>query len=325
MTLRWQQILSQGFGDAKALLDYLDLPVHLTNQQAAKQFATRVPKGFADRMVRGDVNDPLLRQVLAVPEENETLSGYGMDPLKEQQQNPVPGIIHKYHGRVLLTVASACAINCRYCFRRHFPYHQNKLSKESFNNAIDYISANSSIEEVILSGGDPLLVTDSHLSTLFQHIESIPHVKTIRIHSRIPIVLPERITSALVERLHQSQCQVVLVVHCNHPNELTDELVPIMQKLRQSGVHLLNQTVLLHRVNDDAETLVALSHALFSHGILPYYLHTLDKVSGAAHFDMNQETAKALHQSMQEKLPGYLVPKLVTEKAGVSHKVMINP
>ncbi len=324
MTLRWQQILAQGFGDAKALLSYLDLPVELADELASKQFPTRVPKGFADRMVPGDIRDPLLLQVLAVSEENDSVGGYTPDPLSEISQNPVPGLIHKYYGRVLLTVAGACAVNCRYCFRRHFPYHQNTASIDRLENVLNYIAADPSIHEVILSGGDPLLVPDKSLFNLLTKIESISHIKSIRIHSRIPIVLPERVSSQLLERFSQSRCQVILVVHCNHPNELTPHLKDMFDDIRSAKVHLLNQTVLLKQVNDQVGTLVLLSHKLFDYGILPYYLHTLDKVAGAAHFDINRQAAIVLHQHMQERLPGYLVPKLVTEKAGVGHKVLLS-
>jgi EF-P beta-lysylation protein EpmB len=323
MTVRWQQILAQGFGNAKALLTYLGLPTELADDEAAYQFPTRVPKGFADRMVFGDANDPLLKQVLAVANENDSVIGYEADPLAEKEQNPLPGLIHKYHGRVLITLAGACAINCRYCFRRHFPYHQNILSKEKLKKLLDYIAHDPSIQEVILSGGDPLLISDDNLSALFGQLEAIPHVSTIRIHSRIPIVLPERMTTQLLDRFHQSRCQVVLVVHCNHPNELIPSLKPVFQLLRQKGVHLFNQAVLLHQINDKVDTLIALCQQLFSYGILPYYLHTLDKVAGAAHFDIKREEALALHQALQAHLPGYLVPKLVTEKAGVRHKIWL--
>ena len=323
--LSWQQILAQGFSSAKELLDFLGLPMALGSSLAEREFKTRVPRGFAERMQPGNSHDPLLLQVLAVEDELRVATDYVDDPLEERAFNAIPGLIHKYHGRVLLTVTGACAINCRYCFRRHFPYQDNNPGRAGWQPVMDYITQHTEIVEVILSGGDPLLATDLILRALFKQVEAIVHVTTIRIHTRIPVVLPERITEELLDLLSGSRLQVVIVLHSNHAQELDASVEKVCARLRQANCHLLNQSVLLAGVNDAAETLAQLSHRLFACGVMPYYLHLLDKVQGAAHFDIDLERASVIFQTLQTLLPGYLVPRLAREEAGKEHKTLISP
>jgi len=316
----WQNQLLQGFSTPAQLLDYLELPSDFGSTKANQQFVTRVPRRFVDKMEKGNRHDPLLLQVLPQQIELDSKPGFSPDPLVERAANPTPGILHKYHGRVLLTLSGACAVNCRYCFRRHFPYQDNALGNKKLTQALDYIRQDSSIREVILSGGDPLMVKNKALSVLLANLEVIPHVTTLRIHSRIPIVLPERIDTDFLAILDGCHLEKVMVVHCNHAQELDEVVANCCKQLKQHGVHVLNQSVLLKGVNDAVDTLVDLSRALFRCGILPYYLHLLDKVDGAAHFDVDSQRAISLHRAMLERLPGYLVPKLVTERFGEKSK-----
>jgi len=321
----WQVELSQVINKLDELLALLELdPKQLdATWQATTSFPLRVPRGFVNRMRKGDVNDPLLRQVLPVAQELQVTPGFILDPLQEKRSNPLAGLIHKYRGRVLLTAVGTCSINCRYCFRRHFPYSANNPGKAGWDKVIDYIAADSSIKEVILSGGDPLVANDDYLQALCQKIATVSHVTTLRIHSRMPIVLPARITDSLVAMLKSLDLNIVIVTHCNHANEVDSTVEEALVKLKQAGITLLNQAVLLKGVNDRAEVLAALSECLFKQGVLPYYLHLLDKVQGTAHFDVEAETALALMKTLQEKLPGYLVPKLVREEPGQPHKVLV--
>lgn len=319
----WQKILAQGFHSAVELLDYLDLPETLAEPLAEQPFKTRVPRSFVDRMVRGNANDPLLRQVLASPAEMQMVEGYETDPLHESTVNPIPGLIHKYKSRVLLTLTGICAINCRYCFRRHFAYEDNNPGRQGWDAAIAYIQQDACINEVILSGGDPLLAKDAVLSELFQKLASIPHIKTLRIHTRIPIVLPERIDTSFLDCLAQTPLNKVIVLHCNHPQELNQATTIAFQALKQVGCHLLNQSVYLTGINNHADILVELSEKLFASGVMPYYLHVLDKVQGAAHFDAPIEEVHAVFQEMQRLLPGYLVPRLAKEEPGKLHKTLL--
>ncbi|MBA2652691.1 MAG: EF-P beta-lysylation protein EpmB [Tatlockia sp.] len=323
-SVSWQKILAQGFRCANELLEFLSLPPQLGNLIAEKQFKTRVPCGFAARMQKGNPNDPLLLQVLAVNEELQIVENYGLDPLLEASGNPLPGLMHKYQGRVLLTLTGSCAINCRYCFRRHFPYQDNNPGRNGWQPILDYIRNDSTIHEVILSGGDPLLATDLMLRDLIQQLETIPQVKTLRFHTRIPIVLPERVNKPLLTLLAATKLRKVIVLHCNHAQELDDKVQQVCSALAKAGCHLLNQAVLLRGVNDNATVLAKLSEDLFSCGVLPYYLHVLDKVAGAAHFDLPEKTALAIHRQLQSILPGYLVPRLAREESGRAHKTLLS-
>lgn len=321
--LCWQKILAQGFHSAKELLNFLELPETLAEPLAEQSFKTRVPRGFAERMQRGNPHDPLLLQVLAVGAEMQVSDGYSTDPLHEAVVNPIPGLIHKYQSRVLLTLTGACAINCRYCFRRHFPYDDNNPGRAGWDAALKYIQQDSRINEVILSGGDPLLAKDAVLAQLFQQLSHISHVRTVRIHTRIPIVLPERIDEGLLTCLANLPLHKVIVIHCNHPQELNEQTALAFRALRQAGCHLLNQSVYLKGINDRADILVSLSETLFANGVLPYYLHVLDKVQGAAHFDASLDEVRAVFEAIQRLLPGYLVPRLAREEAGHDHKRLL--
>lgn len=319
----WQKILAQGFSSAGELLDFLHLPRTLADPSAEHSFKMRVPRGFAERMQQGNPLDPLLLQVLAVGAEMQVTAGYSDDPLHESVVNPVPGVIHKYLSRVLLTLTGACAIHCRYCFRRHFPYDDNNPGRDGWDAALDYIQKDARINEVILSGGDPLLAKDAVLAELLNQLSQIPHIRTVRIHTRIPVVLPERIDEGLLACLASTRLNKVIVLHCNHPQELNQQTADALQALRQVGCHLLNQSVYLTGVNNRADILVSLSEALFASGVLPYYLHVLDKVHGAAHFDAPMDDIHAVFADMQRLLPGYLVPRLARETPGQLHKSLL--
>lgn len=321
----WQKLLADAITQPQQLLKMLKLEQAFTpeNLAAANKFSLRVPHGFVARMEPGNLNDPLLRQVLPIGEELRLQPGYSSDPVGEHAVNPIPGLLHKYHGRVLLVLSSACAINCRYCFRREFSYADNTPGQLGWQQAVDYIAADPSIEEVILSGGDPLIIPDRILARLSAKLNTIAHLQSLRIHTRLPVVLPERITAEFIAWFTLARLQPILVTHINHPNEIDHTLRRAIGKLKNAGVTLLNQSVLLRGVNDQADTLINLSKKLFSMGILPYYLHLLDKVNGAAHFNIPQVAAKALWVQMVKALPGYLVPKLVQEEAGAAAKTSV--
>lgn len=322
----WKQILADVIRDPAELLALLDLPADQLPQHiaASQGFALRVPRPFVARMTPGDWHDPLLQQVLPQGSELDYQPGYSSDPLAEAQSNPRPGIIHKYHGRVLLILSGGCAINCRYCFRRHFPYQDNNPSRSEWQSSLDYIAEDDSIEEVILSGGDPLTVSNQSLSELIAQLENIPHIKTLRIHSRLPIVIPQRIDDAFLGLLAATRLNTVMVVHCNHPREIDGHVGIALQQLSRQGTTVLNQSVLLKGVNDDQKTLIELSQRLFQFGALPYYLHLLDKVEGAAHFDVSEQQACQLMTKLLRQLPGYLVPKLVKEQPGALSKTPLS-
>ncbi len=323
----WQQILANAVCDPGTLLERLQLPANLLSTMTAAhgEFAVRVPEPYLQRMETGNVNDPLLLQVLPRAAENLQAEGFIKDPLAENQANQQQGIIHKYQGRLLLIISGGCAINCRYCFRRHFPYGDNQLGKEEWRQALDYIKQDSSITEVIFSGGDPLATSDQRLASMISELDQIKHLKRLRIHSRLPVVIPQRITAELLHILKQSRLDKVLVTHINHPQELDLDLKDVMVQLKQAGVTLLNQSVLLKDINDDPKILCQLSESLFEAGILPYYLHLLDPVAGASHFNVDEAEAKKLVGQLCDQLPGYLVPKLVKEIAGASAKVPLTP
>lgn len=323
--LSWQNQLAQAICNPDELIQVLQLDADLIEpaRLAAQQFSLRVPRGFVARMQLGNVEDPLLKQVLPLGVELNDKEGYSLDPLAEQAVNPIPGLLHKYYGRVLLTVTGTCGVNCRFCFRRYFPYEDNNPGSAGWERALNYIANDQSITEVIFSGGDPLAASDNHLSKLVQKIVSIEHVKTLRIHSRLPIVIPERITPEMLQWFTQTRLKPVLVTHCNHAQEINDTVCVAMEQLKRTGVTLLNQAVLLKGVNDTADALMALSEAVFAAGILPYYLHMLDKVQSVGHFEVSEAKALALHWQIAQKLPGYLVPRLVKEVPGAPAKLAV--
>ena len=319
----WQLALTNAVTNVQELCDILNLDSHpLQNQWIHHSaFSLRVPRSFVARMEKGNPSDPLLMQVLPLTQELELSPHYCQDPLQEKQSNPVPGLLHKYYGRVLLIAASGCAIHCRYCFRRNFPYEDNSPGLSGWRPALDYIAKDSTISEVILSGGDPLILKDNYLAHLIEQLASIPHLKILRIHTRLPIVLPERITDSLITALTASRLQPVVVTHCNHPRELDRHVEQALKALRQANITLLNQFVLLRGINDNPDTLITLCQQLFFNGVLPYYLNLLDPVQGTEHFAVSTEEGQQLIQSMRARLPGYLVPKLVREVPGETSKV----
>jgi EF-P beta-lysylation protein EpmB len=321
----WLKQLANGISDPAKLLEQLEIdPTPWKNGfEARKLFAQRVPQSFVDRMEKGNPYDPLLRQVLPLSEEFEVHQGYSNDPL-EEQNNAIPGLLHKYRNRALMIVKGGCAINCRYCFRRHFPYDENKGSKSVWQTSLDYIQQHPEIDEIILSGGDPLMAKDDELSWLVARIADIQHVKRLRIHSRLPVVIPARITEQLTELLGQTRLQVILVTHINHAQEIDQTLANALDKLKQVGVTLLNQGVMLKGVNDSVSSQIALSNALFEAGVLPYYMHVLDKVQGAAHFFISDQQAKEIMTGVLEQTSGYLVPKLTREIGGRASKTPLD-
>lgn len=321
----WQTALSNLITDPQELLELLNLDLTLLPKakEVANFFPLRVTREFVTRMQKGNLEDPLLKQVLPLHLELKQTEGFDPDPLQEKKVNPLPGLLHKFKGRVLLTITSACAIHCRYCFRREFPYEQNNPGSEGWKKVLAYIAADSTINEVILSGGDPLAASDTFLEKFTQQLAAIPHLKILRIHTRMPIVLPQRINSELLTWFTATQLQPVMVIHCNHPDEIDAQVLKALNLLRQKNVTLLNQSVLLKGINDSATVLIELSQKLFAAGVLPYYLNLLDKVTGAAHFEVDQNIAAHLMREVMSHLPGYLVPKLVREKAGEPFKISL--
>ncbi len=321
----WLKQLANGISDPQKLLEQLEIdPEPWQNGfDARKLFAQRVPQSFVERMQKGNPFDPLLRQVLPLSAEFEVHPGYSNDPLQEQN-NDIPGLLHKYRNRALMIVKGGCAINCRYCFRRHFPYQENKGNKTTWQQSIDYLAQHDELNEVIFSGGDPLMAKDDELRWLIDHIADIPHIKRLRIHSRLPVVIPARVTDELVSLLAGTRLQVILVTHINHAQEINQELSEALSKLKRVGVTLLNQGVMLKGVNDSVDAQVQLSEALFDSGVLPYYIHVLDKVQGAAHFYISDQQAKAIMAGVIERVSGYLVPKLTREIGGRSSKTPLD-
>lgn len=310
-----QLLEAVGLGSNTALLEQA--------AQAEKLFPVRAPWPLVRKIKPGDANDPILKQLLASGPELLDVAGYVADPLEETAATQTPGLIHKYHGRVLLTFASQCVTNCRYCFRRHFDYESNRLNQQKLRQISEYLASDTSIKEIILSGGDPLSVGNGQFQRFFDALEKVEHIDKVRIHTRVPAVIPARIDKEFVNILARSKHKIVVVVHVNHAQELDEHFDFAMQQLRQQGVTLLNQSVLLKGVNDSADALINLSERLFTAGVLPYYLHLLDQVSGAAHFYVSQKLATNLHKQMQSKLPGYLVPRLVREIAQEKSKTWI--
>ncbi|WP_052284671.1 EF-P beta-lysylation protein EpmB [Kluyvera genomosp. 1] len=322
----WLMQLADVLTDPDELLRLLNIDADenlLAGREAKRLFALRVPRAFVARMEKGNPNDPLLRQVLTSQEEFIAAPGFSTDPL-EEQHSVVPGLLHKYRNRALLLVKGGCAVNCRYCFRRHFPYADNQGNKRNWQAALDYVSAHPELDEIIFSGGDPLMAKDHELDWLLTQLESIPHIKRLRIHSRLPIVIPVRITDTLVTRFERSSLQILLVNHINHANEIGVEFRTAMANLRRAGVTLLNQSVLLRGVNDNAQTLADLSNALFDAGVMPYYLHVLDKVQGAAHFLISDEEAREIVRELLTLVSGYMVPKLAREIGGEPSKTPLD-
>jgi len=321
----WQRELAQAVSDPLELCQLLQLDpgLALDARAGAGQFRLRVPRGFVRRMRRGDARDPLLLQVLPGRQELLEQAGFGADPLAEAQAMPVPGLLHKYHGRALLITTGACAVHCRYCFRREFPYDSAQGEGPRWQAALQHIAADRSIEELILSGGDPLSLTTARLAQLTASLRTLPHIRRLRLHTRTPVVLPERVDAELLAWIGDLPWPCVIVLHSNHAHEIDSTVVHAAAQLRAAGATLLNQSVLLAGVNDSVDALHALSLALWSAGVLPYYLHLLDRVRGAAHFEVDAVRARELMAALSARLPGYLVPRLARESPGASSKTVL--
>ena len=322
----WKAELAASIYSVSELFEILELddPERLRQAEAASQlFAFRVNRSYVAKIQKGDPNDPLLRQILPLNAEFRSSPLYSADPLGELQSRKVPGVLHKYQGRLLLIATGACALHCRYCFRREYPYAAPGTAGSQWDRAIEYIEQDPSIHEIILSGGDPLTLSDKKLAKLCSRISSISHIKRLRIHSRLPIVLPTRITRELINAIHSDAHQTIVVTHSNHPNEIDSTVKQRVGRLKQSNITVLNQSVLLKGINDHPETLITLSERLFEAGILPYYLHLLDKVNGTEHFDIQESQAIELVNTIKKSLSGYLVPKLVREIQGEPNKITV--
>jgi len=317
--LSWQHQLAQAITEPLELLEYLQLSYDdfPQSQLACKDFKLKLPWAYAQKMHRGNAQDPLLLQVISQGQELLDVKGFSHDPVGDINAVAIPGLLHKYHGRVLLICTGACAVHCRYCFRRHFPYGEQHVAQQA---AIDYIAQHNEISEVILSGGDPLLLSNQKIADILQQLNAIPHIKRLRIHTRLPVVLPARFNHSLLNILSDSTLQICMVIHANHANEISAAETDVLSRLAQAKVKLLNQSVLLAGINDQSDILNQLSERLFEAGVLPYYLHQLDLVSGAAHFEVSDAQALKIMHEMRQQLPGYLVPRLVREIADETSK-----
>ena len=319
----WQSQLSDLITDPLELLNVLQLSSEQLLSgaiNASEQFKLRVPRAFVAKMQLGNPLDPLLLQVLPHHLELEEHPEFVTDPLGEEAANQMPGVLHKYQSRFLLTLTGACAIHCRYCFRRHFPYQENLPKNEDWLKIKHYIEQNPSINEVILSGGDPLTLSNRKLALWIERLSSLDQIKIVRIHSRVPIVIPNRLDEEFISILKNSRLRIIVVIHSNHASELDDYTCSKLLQLSLHHITVLNQVVLLKGVNDSAQSLTELSYRLFEARVMPYYLHVLDKVKGAQHFDLRSSQIDQIYNDVLASLPGYLVPKLVREIAGEKNK-----
>lgn len=321
----WHRSLARAIRDPDELLDRLGLSESLrpAARKAARLFPLMVPESFLRRIEPSTPDDPLLRQVLPLSEETLEVSGFELDAVDDAGFRLAPGLLKKYSGRALLIATGSCAVHCRYCFRRHYPYGEEPRRLDDWQPALDAIAADPSIQEVLLSGGDPLMLTDQRLSDLLNRLEAIPHLRRLRIHTRLPIVLPDRVTGTLLGRFSRCRLTTVVVVHANHAAELVDDCAEALRKLVAAPLTVLNQAVLLRGVNDSVGAQCELSTTLIDLGVLPYYLHQLDRVAGAAHFEIPVAEGRALVQEMRRRLPGYAVPRFVQEIPGEAHKTVL--
>ncbi len=321
----WQEAFKDAVRDPAELCRLLDLPPQYIAGavRAARDFAVFAPRGYIARMRPGDVRDPLLRQVLPLEDELAVVEGFGPDPLGERAATPSLGLLHKYRSRVLMVTTGACAVHCRYCFRRHFPYSEGPRSPDDWAPALRYIAADRTIREVILSGGDPLSLVDSHLADLIGSLASIAHLRRLRVHTRLPLLIPERVTDPLIAALGGGRLTPIVVIHANHANELDEATAGALGRLTDGGIVLLNQSVLLRGVNDDIDALAELCERLVDLRVMPYYLHQMDRVAGAAHFEVSPSRGRQLVNQLRERVSGYAVPRYVREKAGAAHKLVL--
>jgi EF-P beta-lysylation protein EpmB len=322
---RWQRLLAEAVTDPAELVALLGLDPALVEpaRRAAARFGLRVPRGFLARMRRGDPLDPLLRQVLPLGAELEETPGFGPDPVGDLASEAAPGLLHKYEGRALLVTTGACGVHCRYCFRREFPYAGHGAGGGRWRDALAALAADPTVHEAILSGGDPLSLGNARLASLVEALEAIPQLRRLRIHTRQPVVLPERVDDGLLDLIGRTRLRTVVVIHANHAAEIDAAVESALAALAARGALLLNQSVLLAGVNDSVEALAALSERLAGARVLPYYLHLLDRVRGAAHFEVPEPAAIALVDGLRQRLPGYLVPRLVREEAGAGSKTPV--
>lgn len=321
----WSEAIRRAVRDVETLLAALGLPLEICGPEehwraAAQQFPLFVPWEFIARMQPGDPHDPLLRQVLITHQEGGEQAGFLSDPVGDSAAELLPGLLQKYASRVLLVTTGACAVHCRYCFRREYPYSEVPKSPAAWQPAIERITEDSSIEEVILSGGDPLMLADHSLSWLVDQINDIPHIERLRLHTRVPVMIPSRINDDLLEWLTRARMQTIIVTHINHPNEIDAPLAEALAKLRSTGAVLLNQSVLLRGINDCLATQRELSRKLIAVGVLPYYLHQLDRVRGAGHFEVPIETGREIISLLRAQFSGFGVPRYVVERAGEESK-----
>jgi EF-P beta-lysylation protein EpmB len=321
----WRQALRQAVRDPVELCRLLELPVEYEARaiRAARLFPVFAPRGFIARMRRSDPHDPLLRQVLPLAEEMIETPGFVDDPVGDRQATQTPGLLQKYASRVLMVTTGACAVHCRYCFRRHFPYEESPKSMADWQPAIEQIAADDSLREVLLSGGDPLTLVDEKLAKLASQIADIGHIKRLRLHTRLPVVIPERVTDTMLDWLTGTRLTPIVVIHANHPAEIYDRVAEGVKRLTRAGVTVLNQSVLLAGVNDCADVLTELSERLLEVQVVPYYLHQLDRVAGAAHFEVPEAKGLAIVAELRRRLPGYAVPRYVREIAGETHKTVL--
>ncbi|MCZ2720845.1 EF-P beta-lysylation protein EpmB [Marinomonas sp. 15G1-11] len=325
--ISWQQHLSKAITSIPELLDYVGLPRSLTiaSEAATNPFKLLAPYPYLDRIEKGNASDPLLLQILPVLSEMKQVEGYYQDPLDEANHTPQKALVHKYKRRLLVITTGACAINCRYCFRRHFPYGDNQLAQDEWLSVLDYIKQHPDINEIIFSGGDPLIMKDQQLAKRIESLDALPQLKRLRIHSRLPVVIPQRVTEDMLQWIRQTRLDVIMVLHINHANEVDKAVSLAVQKLKRLGVTLFNQGVILNKVNDTVADQVNLSETLFKHGILPYYMFLFDPVAGAAHFDVPLDQAQKLMGEVAAELPGYLVPRLAKEIPGKTAKTLFAP
>ena len=321
----WALELRNAIRCPRELCQVLELPEELGEKaaKAAQEFPLIAPRGFVAQMAPGDPNDPLLLQVLPQIAETYGQEEAKLDAVGDLCATLTPGLIQKYPGRALMIASPTCAVHCRYCFRRHFPYSDTPRGLKAWESALRSIEQNSSIEEIILSGGDPLMLTDHALSGLIEELEEISHLRRLRIHTRLPIVIPTRVTEQLLSMLKKSRLTPVIVIHANHANELSEEVIQTLKMLSDSGAMLLNQSVLLKGINDRLTVQEALCKKLVDANVLPYYLHKLDKVVGAMHFQTDEELGKQLIKALSERLPGYAVPRYVVEEPGKLSKTWL--
>ena len=321
-TRDWRSALKDAVRDVDELLGLVQVArQRLPPIDADPDFPLLVPREFVTRMEIGNPKDPLLLQVLPLAEEQVLQPGFSADPLQEVERATRDGVLSKYRGRALLVTTGACPVHCRYCFRRHFPYSEASL-RGSLQGTLKRLGEEPH-QEVILSGGDPLALSNRRLAHLLEELKSLPGLKRVRLHSRFPVILPQRVDAGLVQLLGRYDLPVVMVIHCNHGNELSAAVLECLQDLAGAGVTLLNQAVLLKGVNDRASAQIDLAERLFEAQVLPYYLHQLDPVAGAAHFQVDDQRAKALMRDVAARLPGYLTPKLVREVPGAPGKTVL--